>query len=190
MSSRSNAMLRRACEDAVLVKFTNPFDDGLIHGYVLEVGPQFFLLALLGQDMRFDGFQCSRLQDVKHLRPDPYADFAVTALRKRRQQLRKKPNVDISELPALLKSASKAFPLVTIHREGVKPDACWIGRVLDVTEKSVVLHEIGPDAVWEKRPSRFRLSEITRVEFGGGYEEALELVGGPAPGLERRQRSR
>ena len=179
MSSRSNAMLHQACEDAVLVKFWNHFDDGSTHGYVLEVGPQFFLLALVGEDMRFNGFQCLRLQDVRRLQvPDPYADFVVAALRKRGQRIRKKPNVDISELPALLISANRLFPIVTIHRERVKPDSCWIGRVLDVTNKSVLLHEIGPDAVWDKKSTRFQLSEITRVEFGGGYEEALHLVGG------------
>jgi hypothetical protein len=42
----------------------------------------------------------------------------------------------------------------------------------------VSLLEIGPDAVWDKEPSEIRLGEITRIEFGGGYEEALHLVGG------------
>lgn len=191
MSSRSNEMLRQACEDAVLIKFWNPHDEGSTHGYVLDIGPKFFLLALIGDDMRPDGFQCLKLKDVKRLQaPDPYADFAVAALRKRRQKIRKRPDIDISELPALLMSANRLFPLVTIHRELIKPDSCWIGRVINVTEKSVILQEIGPDASWEKRPSRFRLSEITRVEFGGGYEEALHLVGGPPPAPERKGRSK
>jgi len=38
--------------------------------------------------------------------------------------------------------------------------------------------------VWDKEPTKHLLSEITRVDFGGGYEEALHLVGGPAPSLQ------
>jgi hypothetical protein len=29
-------------------------------------------------------------------------------------------------------------------------------------------------------PTVYKLAEITRVDFGGGYEEALALVGGAA----------
>jgi hypothetical protein len=190
MSAHSK-MLRQACKEAVLVKFWNPFDHGSTQGYVLDIGPKFFLLGLIGEDMRFNGFQCLRLKDVKRLQvPDPYADFAVAALRKRGEEIRKKPDVDLNNLPDLLLSANRLFPLVTIQREDVKSGSCWIGRVLEVTDKRVVLQEIGPDALWEKKPSRFRLSEVTRVEFGGGYEEALQLVGGPPPDLKKKRRAR
>jgi hypothetical protein len=40
------------------------------------------------------------------------------------------------------------------------------------------LLEIGPDAKWEDSPKEYRVAEITRVNFGGDYEDALHLVGG------------
>jgi hypothetical protein len=43
------------------------------------------------------------------------------------------------------------------------------------------LLEINPDATWDDTPSEYRLSEITRVNFGGDYEDALYLVGGSPP---------
>jgi hypothetical protein len=47
----------------------------------------------------------------------------------------------------------------------------------------VSLLEITPSAEWEPRPTQYRLSEITRVNFGGDYEGALYMVGGePATG--------
>jgi hypothetical protein len=65
----------------------------------------------------------------------------------------------------------------------VDPDVCWIGRVLGVDRNRVSLLEIGPDAKWDEKPTEFTLSEITRVNFGGEYEDALHLVGGdPARG--------
>jgi hypothetical protein len=79
--------------------------------------------------------------------------------------------------PKLL-SAGRAFPLVTIHREQVDPDVCWIGRVQGLDRGRVSLLEIGPDAQWDDFPEEYRVKEITRVNFGGEYEGALHLVGG------------
>jgi hypothetical protein len=63
---------------------------------------------------------------------------------------------------------------------------CEIGRVMGVEKGHVSLLEIGADATWYATPSRYRLRDITRVDLGGDYEEALQLVGGgPPPGRRR-----
>jgi hypothetical protein len=77
-----------------------------------------------------------------------------------------------------LRTANRAFPLVTIHREKVDAGACWVGRVVDLGRGRVTLLEIGPDASWDDELETYRLNEITRVDFGGDYENALQLVGG------------
>jgi hypothetical protein len=70
------------------------------------------------------------------------------------------------------------FPLLTIHRERVDPDVCWIGKIEDIRQGQVSLLEINPDAKWDRKPTSYSLSEITTIEFGGEYERALHLVGG------------
>jgi hypothetical protein len=98
-------------------------------------------------------------------------------LKKRGQRLPKKPPVVVSSLAELLLTANRAFPLVTIHREKVDADACWIGRVVDLRQGRMTLLEIGPGAVWDDALETYRLREITRVDFGGDYEDALQSVG-------------
>jgi hypothetical protein len=144
----------------------------------MDVGPRFFLLALVSDQIRFDGFGCFRCGDVKNLRADPYAAFVETALKKRGERRPKKPRVTVGSIEELLLSAGRAFPLVTIHREQVDQDVCWIGRVQGLDRSRVSLLEIGPDAKWEDSPEEHRVAEITRVNFGGEYENALHLVGG------------
>lgn len=160
-----------------LIRFSRRFEDSAIRGYVLDVGSHFFLLALLSDRIWFDGFECFRINDVRNVKPDPYAAFAEAALKKRHERRPKKPRVSVVSIEELLQSAGQAFPLVTIHREQVDPDVCWIGHVLGVTGGRVSLLEIGPDATWEDTPHEYRLNEITRVNFGGDYENALDLVG-------------
>jgi hypothetical protein len=151
---------------------------------VLDIGSKFFVLALVGDGIRFDGFECLRISDLRRLAPDPYAPFAEAALKKRGERLPATPRVDVSGVAELLLTANRAFPLVTIHRERINPDSCWIGRVVGIDRGVVSLLQIGPDAIWGERPEKYRLSEITRVDFGGSYEQALHLVGGDPHGWQ------
>lgn len=172
------------------VRFDRRFEDSPVRGYVLDVGPKFFLLALVSDRIWFDGFECFRVGDVRGFRPDPHSRFAESALRKRRDRLPQKPRVSLVSIEELLVSAGRQFPLITVHREGVDPDVCWIGRLLGVERGHVSLREITPDANWEAKPESFRLKEITRVNFGGDYEAALHLVGGePRQAIQTVQRT-
>jgi hypothetical protein len=167
-----------------LVRFDRRFEDSSIRGYVLDVGSEFLLLSLVSDRVRFDGFECFRISDVRNLRPDPYAAFAEAALKKRGERKPKRPSVNITNVKGILVSASRAFPLLTIHRERVEPDICHIGRVLNVKDGRLSLLEIGPDARWDDSATEYRIKEITRVNFGGDYENALHIVGAPP---KRRQ---
>jgi hypothetical protein len=183
------SQLASARRDKVIVRFTRPFEQGSVKGYVIDIGPEFFLVALVSDAIRFNGFQCFRVSDVRQLRvPAKYAAFTEAALKKRGERIPRKPHVVVSSLPKLLLTANRAFPLITIHREKVDPDVCQIGRVVDVGNGRVSLLEIGPDAAWDDKPETYRLSEITRVDFGGDYEEALYLVGGLPRTNKRRRR--
>jgi hypothetical protein len=182
MSKRRSVQLAKARREKVLVKFTRPFEEGSVLGYVMSIGPQFFLISLVSDEMRFNGFQCFRLADVRNLQmPGKYAAFVEAALRKRGEKAARKPAVGVDSLSELLLTANATFPLVTIHRERVDPDVCHIGRVVQVRKGRLSLLEIGPDGVWDAEATQYFLREITRVDFGGGYEEALHLVGGDPP---------
>jgi hypothetical protein len=58
------------------------------------------------------------------------------------------------------------------------PDIGQIGRVVSVAAGKLSLLEIGPSAVWDETPTQYSLKQITRVDFGGAYEDALHIVGG------------
>jgi hypothetical protein len=109
--------------------------------------------------------------------PDKYTRFHEAVLKKRGVRFPRKPVADVRTLPRLLLTANKAFPLVTIHREEKERSACWVGRVVDLSEGRLTLLEIGPGASWDRELHSYRLNEITRVDFGGDYENALYLIG-------------
>jgi hypothetical protein len=182
MPNRRSSELATALRDKLLVKFTRAFEEGWVQGYVLDIGPRFFLMAIVSDGIWFNGFSTFRLSDVRELEvPYKYATFVEAALRKRGERTPKKPDVSLASLEELLLSAGRAFALVTINREQVDPDGVDIGRIVGLAKGRVTLLSINPDASWEKEPNIYRLAEITRVDFGGDYEEALQLIGGTAP---------
>lgn len=170
--------LTAARNDRRLVRFSRRFEESAVRGYVLDVGPKFFLLALVNDRIWLDGYECFRIADVSNVVADPYAAFAEAALRKRGEIVPRKLRVSVRRVDELLLTANREFPLVTIHRDEVDPHVCWIGRVLGVKRGRVSLLQIDPAAKWDRVPEEYRLSEITRVTFGGDYEGALHLVGG------------
>ena len=176
MAKRISSQLRDAVRHRSFVRFSRRFEDRTVRGYVLDVGPKFFLLSVVSDRIWFDGFECLRVTDIKDLRPDPYGTFVKVALAKRGERAPRKPRVSVASVDKLLLSAGRSFPLVTICREQVDRDVCWIGRVRGVNRGRVSLLEIAPDAKWESSPTEYRLNEITRVCFGGDYESALHLV--------------
>ncbi len=182
--------LREMMRQRRLVLFSRRFDRGLNVGYIHGVGSTFFLVAVVRDGVRFDGFSCFRIRDLRSLEPDPHAGFAEAALRARGQQKPRRPRVDLAgNIGDLLVSASKSFPVVGVHYEETEPDRWWVGRVTKVTRSYFSLLEIDQDAVWSEEPSEYRLNSITCVEFGGEYLAAMHLIGGePKAGLKAPSR--
>jgi hypothetical protein len=156
-----------------------------VRGYVLDVGPLFFLLSLVSDRIWFDGYECFRVADIRSVKPDPYAAFVEAALRKRKARRPRKPAVSVGGVADMVESAGRAFPLVSVHREDVDPSVCWIGRVLNVRRGRASLLEVDPEARWKDHSTEYRLAELTRLSFGGDYEGALYLVAGEPEGMQR-----
>jgi hypothetical protein len=175
------AELTTAMRERQLVRFYRPQEDSAIRGYVLDIGPEFFCLALVGDRIWFDGFECFRIVDVEDLEPDPYAQFVEAALDQRKEVRPEPTSVNLDNIGDLILSAARSFALVTLHKELIKPEVCYIGQPISVEGGLVWMLGINPDATWEVEPLAHKLGDITRVNFAGDYEEALALVGGPSP---------
>jgi len=174
---RSN--LVRLMKAAVFLRLSRSVEPGYFRGYALSVGDELCMMAVLQQDVvTWNGYSILRISDIEEVSRDPYAKFAENALGKLGVAKPKKPSVNIENLETALREVSRLFPLVTIHHETEDPDVCWIGSVQDCCDGELSLLEIGPDAKWDRRPTVHKIATITRVDFGGSYEQALYLVGG------------
>jgi hypothetical protein len=157
-------------------------DPGHDIGYVAGLGQEFVLLLCVSNEIRLNGFSLLRLGDISDLEiPHEHDAFVESALRLRGDSVDVYPKIDLSSLEAALRSANRLFPVLSLHQEITDPDDCLIGKVLTVGRTQLEFIEIDPDAEWSEEPSSLPLADLTRIDFGGGYEDALFMVGGPCP---------
>jgi hypothetical protein len=176
-------LLKAMGSDALIRLERSNVEDGSISGYVVALGPEFFLMEVLDDSIRLDGFYCLRYRDVTNCKvPSPTHEFVEKALQIREFTRAEKPQIDLSSIGALLESAGAASPVITIHPEEADPGTCFIGRFVHLNGNILQLMEITPDGEWDDEPEEHAIDEITRVDFGGGYEEALLLVAGDGAG--------
>jgi hypothetical protein len=71
--------------------------------------------------------------------------------------------------------------MLSVHCELDRPDVCWVGAVRRLEGKTLWLLEVTTQATWARTESSFDLDDVTRLDIGGGYEEALHLVAGAPP---------
>ena len=175
MNPKLKAVLRRCREKKFLVEFDrDPRISECITGFVVGFSDSLVLLHLLDWNtFTLNGYIVIREQDITGLSvlgKDSWQSKAARVNKLNPIQ----PSIALSSIADVMVSASKGFPLVAIEKELVANDKKWIGRLARLTKKTVVIRGLNPNAVWIKE-SKFSLSEITRVEFGGGYEAALAL---------------
>jgi hypothetical protein len=180
MHPKFKTILKRCQENKTLIEFDRrPQIYERITGYVLDFSDSFILLHLLEWNtFALNGYVVIRAQDVNRQRIFNRDSYWQSRAAKKNKFKPIHPQVSIASLLDAISTADKAFPLITIEKELVADDKCWIGKLAGFTSKTVTIHGLNPNAEWIER-SRFNLNEITKVAFGGGYETALALSAKP-----------
>lgn len=150
--------------------------DNWSDGFIIDANEDMVLLQLVDDSIRLNGYQILFLEDISDfVHPAPFNDFQKKVLELREEEVQN-PEIELGDLSQILLDISEDFGLVTLHREELESDSCEIGRVIKADEVSFELEEIGSDARWFDETYEYDLYDITRIEFGGAYEEALLLV--------------
>jgi hypothetical protein len=180
MHPKFKALFRRCQEKNYLIEFDRrPQIYERIAGFVLDFGDSLILLHLLEWNtFILNGYIIVREQDINNYRVFGKPAYWQNKAARKNRLKPINPHISINSVEDSILSASKSFPLIAIEKELVADDKRFIGRPAEFTSKTVTIHRLSPNAEWTGK-SRFNLTEITRIEFGGGYERALALSAKP-----------
>ncbi len=174
--------LHRAQSDDDLVRLGRGDEFDALDGYVVGIGTDWVLLAVLDGAIVLDGYAALRLTDVRHVERRHTGDMVRKALALREQWPPTPPPapLDLDNSRGLLMSLAEQSA-ITVHIEHDDPAVCFVGAPASLGRRSLRLIELSTRAVWSSGPTKYRVDDITRVDFGGRYEQALLSVAGPMP---------
>jgi hypothetical protein len=158
-----------------LVEFCRrPKIEEQIAGFVMDFSDDLILLHRLDWNtFTLDGYTILRNKDVKKHRTFNRSSYwpnkAIKIFKLRPKAL---PDFVLSSWVEAISSVSKQFPIIHVQCDIAYPDECQIGVPLEVTRKSLVLDTLSFYSEWTE-PYGIKIDQITRVDFGGGYERAL-----------------
>ncbi|MDX6598584.1 MAG: hypothetical protein QOE87_2471 [Gaiellales bacterium] len=176
------ATMAAALDNRTLMKVRSRYESEGATGYVVGLGTRWALLHIVNDDVAEDGFLATSLEMVAEIEPvDPEQSFFPRVMAMR-PPTASPPDVDLDDTRGLLQTAQRSFPLLTIQTEQHHPGACYIGRIASLDEDTALLHLVSPAGEWDEQ-DEYPYESITRVGFGGRYEEALALAAGPDPAV-------
>lgn len=156
-----------------------------IGGIVVGLGPMWVAIHVL-DEVVLNGWSLVRLDTVARVERLGSNAFAVRVLR-HRGETAAELDIDLGASADLLADLGEKFPLLAVYREAIAPSSCAIGRPVRLGRRKLHLLDIDADGLWDHAPRRFPYEEVTRVDVGGRYEEALHDLGGYPP-VPHRQR--
>jgi len=174
MSSPLHKALKKHSGKNLFEVKRRPKGAGRVAGFVAAWSDSLILFHQLDWDtFCLNGYSVICTDDVRGFRVfdrNEYWQHRAAKLRKL------KPTVpdggSVTDWRALFESIASGFSLIVIHIERKRPDVCYVGEVLKVSDSTVTTHDLDSNCEWQK-PRRFRFADITMVEFGDGYSRAL-----------------
>lgn len=147
---------------------------GSTTGFIVDFSEPLVLFHTLDTDtFQLNGYTMIRKEDITKYRVFGKTEYwQVRAVRYFHLKPMRPTGVSVTSLPALLKSVTEHYPLITLHPERTNPDVCFLGQLVSTTERTFTIEDLNSNGEWSG-PRRMRFSDVTRVDFGDGYAGAL-----------------
>lgn len=177
------AQLREAMEARAPVQLARErVAPGWVHGYVIDVSPEFCLIAEVSDTMRFDGFIAVAVADVSVVEQDPGREFVEQALRLNDESFPQLPDFRLDDWQSIAESAALAAPLIALNMlDEENGEVSYIGRLIGAESDALVLQEIDPNAHWYPDTGAYEFPGIGSISFGTAYMHLLARIAGQPP---------
>lgn len=157
------------------------FDLRSTSGFVIALTQDWVVVHALNAGVYLDEVAFLRLQDVSKVwfrDDDAYHHRAVDDLGQSTATVDCPDDADVRQM---LSIASAHGDVLAVYTEVVDDDALFVGRLIKLRKKSFDLHFVGRDGVWVDELDRHRYKDVTRIEVGGRYLDALSTYADPYP---------
>jgi hypothetical protein len=147
------------------------------HGRIAMVTRAFVIVNTFDADFHLNGFSLLRTRDITAVE-DKRAGFFGRLLERRPEKGTILPIEfrGCDTVRSVLSLIHNHWPIISVHLETTVDRPSIFGRVRMMGADAVVFDWITSEAVWNGTTESTRIEAITRVDFGGGYEDSLAIA--------------
>ena len=143
----------------------------------MEVNPRFLVMQVVDESFHLDGYSVLPIEDIDRYRVAEEQDDMTRYVLINRYGPEYLDSTVIEQMNledfSFLKQVHKHYPLISVHRGYISDTKFSVGRIVRVEEDFSLLHEVSTEACWIDGLMKFDYDDVTRIDFGGAYEEAL-----------------
>jgi hypothetical protein len=159
-------------KDILLDVYTDHFNESL-YGFVRDFNDEFLLLEHYNDDGLYNGIIILRRQDITRIRWDNNDINSISKILQRHEHIEQLADINIDSIENILNSVNKAFNHINIKIQNIEPDWSIIGQVQDMDKKTIIIKEFGTMKSLDRATLMLSISDITRIDAGGIYENNL-----------------
>lgn len=152
--------------------FTDNFDESM-YGFILKYNDSYLLLEHYNDDGVYNGILIFRRQDITRIRWGNNEIKSTLKTINRQNQSKNLIDINLDTIQNIIKSVNEIFKHINIRIQHLNPEWSIIGELHDLDEDTIVIKEFGTKASLDRGMLMFSISEITRIEAGGIYENNL-----------------
>jgi hypothetical protein len=168
-------------EGRIATAVRDAFEITMTDGFVIALTDDWLVMHALDDGVYLDDIVMLRLRDVSRVwfRDDnAYHHRAIAGIGRSAAAFECDDSASASQL---LSATSARADIFAIHLEGLDGEPLFIGRLVNLRKKSFDFHYVGRDGVWASEVDRLKYRDITRIEVGGRYLQALNRFADPQP---------
>lgn len=160
-----------------LIEVTRAIDESPWQGFLVAESESLVVLHRVSDRFDLDGYCAFRREDIASIAESfERRDLIQRALRLNRQSPTAPKRIDCTSVRSLMESAQAEFGVLVIEREKVQSDEVQVGTIRMTSEDTYVLRWLSVNAEWDNDDRPFRYRDVTKLEFGAGYEQTLLAV--------------
>lgn len=148
----------------------NKIDEEAIHCMPLLLGWNLLMIQFL-DDFQPDGYIILRTRDITFARSGESERFSEMILKEEGilSQLKEPPEIDLHNWGTVFRSLQSLGRNISIECERIEDGEFYIGKIIEVNNKSVSLLYFNGVGEWDEEPTDILYEEITQVSFDNRY---------------------
>lgn len=162
-------------EKTLVDVYTDYFEEST-YGYIVKFNDDFILLEQFTSIGEANGICIIRRENITRLRWEGNDISTTERFVLKEKRIQNLFDIKIDNIHEALKSVYEKFGYISLDIQNIDRGMCIIGQIEDMDNDSIVIYEFGTYVSLDRKKLLINISDISKIEAGGDYENNLKEI--------------